>query len=157
MDNTDVIKAFFAAFRERNAEAMGRLYHPEASFSDPVFGKLDVQQTRAMWHMLCSRGKDLKVELVRCEADANSGSADWEATYTFLKTGKLVHNEVHSRLRFKDGLICAHDDSFDFWRWASMALGASGRLLGWTPIIKNAVRKQARHNLDNYRPLAATA
>jgi len=51
---------------------------------------------------------------------------------------------------FRDGRIAAHVDRFSFWRWSRQALGASGLLLGWTPIIQGAVRRQARAGLDKF-------
>jgi ketosteroid isomerase-like protein len=150
MDNNEVIKKFFAAFAQRDGAGMGRFYHPDTKFEDPVFGELGQAQAAAMWQMLCQRGKDLEVTLVKSQADGQRGSADWEAKYTFQKTGKFVHNKVHSEFTFRDGLIATQKDDFDFWKWAGMALGASGRLLGWTPIIKNAVRKEAQRSLSNY-------
>jgi ketosteroid isomerase-like protein len=150
MDNNEVIKQFFAAFALRDGAGMGGFYHPESKFEDPVFGLLGQAQSAAMWKMLCQRGKDLEITLVRSEADNERGSADWEAKYTFQKTGKFVHNKVHSEFTFRDGLIFSQKDDFDFWKWASMALGTSGRLLGWTPMIKNAVRKEAQRSLSSY-------
>ncbi len=150
MDNVEVIQAFYAAFQKHDAEAMGLLYHPEVTFSDPVFQKLDAQQARRMWKMLCFGGKDLQVELMRCEAQGDIGSADWEAKYTFTKTGKFVHNKVHSAFHFRDGLIYSQVDEFDFWRWTRMALGMTGRLLGWTPMLKSAIRTQVRHALATF-------
>lgn len=154
MDNNEVIKQFFAAFARRDGAGMGSLYHPESKFEDPVFGQLGQAQAAAMWQMLCQRGKDLEITLVRSEADDTRGAADWEARYTFQKTGKFVHNKVHSEFTFRDGLIATQKDDFDFWKWAGMALGTSGRLLGWTPIIKNAVRKEAQRSLSHYASAA---
>jgi hypothetical protein len=53
-------------------------------------------------------------------------------------------------MRFTDGLIADHVDAFDFHRWARQALGTSGLLLGWTPLLRNAVRRRARAGLDDY-------
>lgn len=148
MDNKEVIREFFAAFARRDAEGMARLYHPEVVFEDPVFGELGAAQSSAMWKMLCSRGKDLQIEVSNVQADEARGSADWEAKYTFQKTGKFVHNRVHSEFWFRDGVIVKQKDTFDFWKWASMALGSQGLMLGWTPMVRNAVRKEARRSLE---------
>jgi ketosteroid isomerase-like protein len=150
MDDTEIIRELYRAFARRDADAMMRCYHPEVAFRDPVFGELAFPQVQTMWTMLCARGKDLVVELVRCEAEGGRGVAEWEAKYTFQKTGKFVHNKISSRFVFKDSLIVQQTDDFDFWKWASMALGASGRLLGWTPVIKNAVRKEAKRSLSSF-------
>ena len=39
--------------------------------------------------------------------------------------------------------------------WARQALGPPGLLLGWTPVIRTAVRRKARAGLDEF--LAADA
>jgi ketosteroid isomerase-like protein len=154
MDNKAVIQQFYAAFARRSAEAMAICYDREVVFEDPVFGTLTAPQAVAMWKMLCKRAHDLQIELVRCEANETLGSADWEAKYTFQKTGKFVHNRVHSEFEFRDGLIVSQHDSFDLWAWASMALGRTGQLLGWTPIIKHSVRKQAQQSLATFMATA---
>jgi hypothetical protein len=43
-----------------------------------------------------------------------------------------------------------HVDDFDFYRWARQALGPSGLLLGWTPLLRSAVRRRARAGLDEF-------
>ena len=57
---------------------------------------------------------------------------------------------MRASFRFADGLIAEHDDEFDFYRWSRQALGTSGLLLGWTPIVRNAVRRRAREGLDEF-------
>ena len=57
----------------------------------------------AMWRMLCSRGTDLRIESSNLVADAEGGSADWQAWYAFSATGRPVHNVVRSQFRFRDG------------------------------------------------------
>jgi hypothetical protein len=38
-----------------------------------------------------------------------------------------------------------------------MALGAKGRLLGWTPFVQNAIRSQAAKSLSAYMAKHGTA
>ena len=59
-------------------------------------------------------------------------------------------NDVQARFRFRDGLISEHDDRFSFHAWARQALGPAGLLLGWTPLLQNKVRRQARAQLDAF-------
>jgi len=150
MANTDVIRGFFAAFGRRDADGMIEHYHPELVFEDPVFGKLSREQASVMWHMLCARATDLVIELGSHEADDTKGRAEWDAKYTFSKTGRFVHNRVRSELEFRDGRIVRQKDDFDFWRWAGMALGPRGQLLGWSSLVKNAVRKEVKRSLEHY-------
>ena len=79
-----------------------------------------------------------------------TGRAHWEARYLFSATGRKVHNVIEAAFEFRDGLIVRHADSFDLWRWAGQALGAKGKLLGWSPLVKNAVHKTALKGLDAY-------
>ncbi len=141
------IERFYSAFAERDCVTMGACYHDTATFSDPVFGDLNATEVRAMWKMLVINGKDLRITHKVLNEDRNSGSATWDAWYTFSKTGRPVHNRINATFTFKDGLIHSHQDHFDFWRWSRQALGISGLLLGWTPLLKRKVQGMARAGL----------
>jgi ketosteroid isomerase-like protein len=103
-----------------------------------------------MWRMLTGRADDLRVELLDHGADGDTGSARWRARYTFTQTGRPVVNDVHATFRFRDGLIAEHRDEFGFHRWSRQALGPTGLLLGWTPVLRSATRKRARAGLDEF-------
>lgn len=154
MSNQDLLEKFYAAFAAKDGETMAAAYAPAATFSDPVFVGLKDGEPGDMWRMLTSRSTDLTVELVSCEANDSSGTARWIATYTFAQTGRKVVNDVRSSFRFDDGLIAEQRDEFDFHKWSGQALGLSGKLLGGTPIIQNAVRRKARAGLDAFRASA---
>lgn len=142
-----LIDRLYTAMNAHDGEAMAACYHPDAHFSDPVFPDLRGPEVGRMWRMLCRRGKDLRVEHSRVVADATSGSAHWEAWYTFSATGRKVHNVIDASFRFSDDLIVDHRDDFDLWRWSRMALGPVGWILGWSPIVRNRVRAQAAEGL----------
>lgn len=148
---SQLIERFYRAFQQRDAARMGACYHAQARFSDPVFTDLDANGARAMWAMLCARGKDLRVEFSEVHADAAQGRAHWEAWYTFSATGRKVHNIIDADFEFRDGLILRHTDHFDFHRWAGQALGLAGRLLGGTGLLQRKVRKQAADGLAAWR------
>ncbi len=148
--NAELITRFYAALGEKNGQAMGDCYADDARFSDPAFQDLDASGVRGMWAMLCSRATDLTVEVSGIEADDTRGKARWIATYTFSKTGRKVRNVIDAEYEFKDGKITRHTDRFDLWRWAGMALGAKGTLLGWTPLVQNAIRKEAMRGLKAF-------
>jgi ketosteroid isomerase-like protein len=148
-DNHALIERFYRAFRQRDGVAMAACYHANASFRDPVFD-LHGDRIGKMWIMLCSRGKDLRVEFANVSAEAETGCADWQAWYTFKSTGRPVHNVIHANFRFADGLIIEHIDDFGFWRWSRQALGPAGLLLGWTPLIHAKVRSEAARALEQF-------
>ncbi|MEP7356378.1 MAG: nuclear transport factor 2 family protein, partial [Anaerolineales bacterium] len=69
--------------------------------------------------------------------------------YTF-STGRKVLNIIDAEFQFQAGRIVAHRDRFSFWRWSRQALGPTGLLLGWTPLVHNKVRAIARARLDKF-------
>jgi ketosteroid isomerase-like protein len=146
----ELIQRFYAAFNEHDGDAMAACYAPDAHFSDPVFTDLRGAEPGAMWKMLTSRADDLRVDLAEHQASGDSGSAHWIAHYTFTRTGRSVVNDVRAKFLFRDGCIAEHTDKFSFWAWSRQALGPSGMALGWSPIVRHAVRKQARADLDRF-------
>lgn len=149
--NTSLINRLYTALAARDGATMGACYADGAHFSDPVFQHLDATGVRTMWAMLCSRATDITIEVSGVEADDTRGKARWVATYTFSKTGRKVRNVIDAEFEFRDGLIVRHTDRFDLWHWAGMALGLKGTLLGWTPLVQNAIRKEAMRGLEIFR------
>jgi ketosteroid isomerase-like protein len=149
-NNTELIKTFYTSLGNHDARGMTACYHPSVIFSDEVFLNLEGARAAGMWQMLCERGKDLRVEFRDIEADASVGHAHWEAWYTFSATGRPVHNKIDARFEFRNGKIIRHRDTFDFWKWASQALGPVGRLFGWSGFLRKRVRGQAAKSLDSY-------
>ena len=149
--NLGLIERFYRAFDERDGEAMAACYAPDVHFSDPVFPDLRGAQAGAMWRMLTGSSNDLRVELLEHEADEARGSAHWRASYTFTQSGRPVVNDIRASFRFENGLIVEHRDSFGFYRWARQALGTVGLLLGWTPFLRNKVRRTAAARLEKFR------
>ncbi len=150
MKNQETVQKFYEAFKKADAETMASCYAPQASFSDPVFPQLTSPEVQGMWRMLCGRSSDLKIEYQLKQIDEQHFQVNWDATYTFSKTGRKVHNRIKAQLELDQGRIVRHQDHFDFWRWSRQALGLPGLLLGWSPIVRNAVRKEAAQALQNF-------
>lgn len=140
---------FYTAFSKREYKKMGDTYHEEAYFKDEAF-ELNGKEPAAMWHMLCLRGKDLKIEFSDINENDDVVTAKWEAIYTFSATKRKVHNKIEARFKFKDGKIIEHIDSFNFWRWSSQALGLPGYLFGWSSFLKKKVQHQAGNSLNAF-------
>lgn len=146
MDQNKILTDFYQAFQKRDFATMQSCYHKEAQFSDPAFQNLNVQQVKAMWHMLCERGKDLEIVFEVLD----DSRVFWEANYSFSKSGRQVENKITASFIFKEGLIIKHTDDFDLWKWAGMAIGPVGSFLGWTPFMKTKIRKMAMSNLKQF-------
>lgn len=145
-----LITEFYRSFQARQAQAMADCYHPDAIFSDPAFPRLQGAEIGRMWAMLLSRASDLDIEFGDIKTDGMTGTARWQARYTFSATKRPVVNRIAAEFQFKDGKIFRHTDRFNFWTWASQALGLTGLILGWTPMLKNKVQRQAAEGLRRY-------
>ncbi len=150
MNQEETVDRFYKALARCDAETMADCYADNAEFSDPAFPRLNAEQVRGMWRMLCSRSKDLRVEYVCRKLAHDHFQVQWDAWYTFSKTGRPVHNRIQADIRLQDGKIVVHRDSFSFWRWSIQALGLSGLLLGWSPLLRTAVRAEAGKALQTY-------
>jgi len=148
--NEKLIETFYTAFQKLDARGMTACYHPDIRFSDPVFTDLSGAEVGGMWQMLCAQAKNFEVTFSGVQADEQRGKANWEARYDFSATGRRVHNKIAADFEFADGKIIKHTDTFDFWKWSSQALGPTGSLLGWTPLVRNKVQKQAAERLAGF-------
>ena len=148
----EIIEKFYQAFENLDAEGMIECYHEEIKFEDPAFGILRGEKAKNMWRMLCNnqKGKDFKIKASEIEFINQKGSAHWEVTYTFSKTGRKVHNIVNAEFEFKEGKIINHLDNFDLYRWSRQALGFSGFLLGWTTFFKKKLNAQTNKLLSRF-------
>jgi ketosteroid isomerase-like protein len=146
--NEQLITRFYECFARRDASGMAACYAPDVHFSDEVFDLRGVHAAN-MWRMLL-KSPDLRLTYSNVQADDLAGRAHWDAHYTFGASGRRVHNSIDAEFVFKDGLITRHRDRFDFWRWSRQALGPSGLLLGWTPLVRNKVRATAEARLHDF-------
>jgi hypothetical protein len=149
--NRELIDKFYTAFAQKDAGTMTSFYAPNAVFEDPAFGRLNGKEVVAMWSMLIERGgKSLSVSHTIGEVTNGKAKANWTAIYPFSKTLRMVHNKISAEFIIEEGKIVFHKDSFNLWKWSSMALGLPGMLLGWSPFMKNKIRQQALAQLRKY-------
>ena len=145
-----LIRRFYDAFAQRDAEAMIACYHCDIVFTDPAFGTLRGQAVGDMWRMLCKAGKDLKVQASDIQAEHGRGQAHWVADYTF-STGRKVHNVVDAHFDFAEGLIIRHTDDFNFDTWFAQAFGLPGKVAGYIPVLPEfSMQRLARMQLKRF-------
>ena len=145
------VQKFYSAFTQKDWQTMHSCYHQDVVFEDPAFGQLKGDDARKMWKMLCEQGKDLELTYSNISCTENEGSANWEAHYTFSKTGRKAHNIVSATFELKDGLIIKHADQFNLHKWAGQALGLSGRILDGTNFFKKKLNAQTNSLLRKYK------
>lgn len=154
--NQVTLEKFYNAFSQLDADTMATCYASDAQFEDEAFSLRGHDEVTSMWRMLCetTRAKalaDWKLVYSGVQADFKTGQAHWEADYRFTATGRMVHNAIDSVFEFNDqGLIARQYDRFNFWKWSQQALGAPGLLLGWTPFLRNKVKRTAAANLHKF-------
>ncbi|MBK6352489.1 MAG: nuclear transport factor 2 family protein [Saprospiraceae bacterium] len=148
--NAAIIHSFYTALKSKEFESLKLLYSEQLIFSDEVFNDLHYEQTIAMWTMLLSRSTDIKIEFGEVKATEQSGTAVWQAQYTFSPTGRKVVNIIHANFKFGEGKIIHHVDHFNFYAWARQAFGWKGVLLGWMPFFRKKVQRSARKSLENF-------
>jgi ketosteroid isomerase-like protein len=149
--NEELIHKFYTAFKKLDAATMNSCYSDDIVFNDPGFGLLEAAQVKAMWQMLCSRAKDFNLTYGNIiHLDEEYSTCDWEATYTFSKTGRKVVNKIRANMRFANGKIIEHGDAFSLHRWSAQALGFSGWLLGWNRFFQQKIQNTSRKMLLQY-------
>ncbi len=152
MENTNqqLITKFYTCFQNKDYKGMQECYADNATFSDPVFVNLNAAEGKAMWEMLCVRGKDLRLEFKNIQTNGAQASVEWIAYYTFSVTGRKVVNHVKASFLIENGKIVKHTDVFNFYKWSRQALGVPGTLLGWTVFFKKKVRQGALKSLNDF-------
>ena len=147
--NRELIERFYAAFDRHDGDDDGRLLRAGCAVLGSGVrrvagraGRRDVADAHR-----AGGGPRRRARRARCRRD--DGTAHWIAHYTF-RTGRKVVNDIQAAFRFENGLIAEHDDSFDFYKWSRQALGPPGLLLGWTPLLRAKVQKEARAGLDEF-------
>lgn len=143
-----VAARFFDAFAVGDWHAMGRLYAPQARFSDPLFPQLDAEQVRALWQMLLTQAQGFRLSY-RIDAESDHAARVlWVAHYLYGR--RPVVNRVVSEMQLGAGCILVQNDHFNLWRWARQALGLTGWLLGGTPLLRRRLRREAAVRLQAF-------
>jgi len=87
MTDHEIIQTFYSAFKSGDAATMASLYHDDAEFRDPAFGKLNSSEVKMMWKMLMERSQgNLKIDFTIVEVTGSTALVKWEARYPFTQT-----------------------------------------------------------------------
>lgn len=149
--NIATIEKFYSAFQQLDFDGMNSCYADDIPFSDPVFGLLRGNETKAMWQMLCTKANNFSLHFNDIKTDDGEYyTCNWTATYQFSKTNRTVVNYCKAYMRMQDGVIIEHSDGFNFYKWCRQALGLPGLIFGWTSFMQKKVSKNAQNQLFKF-------
>jgi ketosteroid isomerase-like protein len=155
--NAELLETFYKSLQDKDHQKIANCYHQDAAFTDIAFDIKGKKHIHAMWHMICET--NLKLSHVNVEnANERTGSASWEADYTFNDNGteREVHNKLKSSFEFKDGLIIKQTDDCNVREWAMQALGPVKGLAAWLlPGLRHRTAKEKLRSFIDRHPVYA--
>jgi ketosteroid isomerase-like protein len=149
--NKALIEKFYTAFQQLDYNTMRTCYADDIVFNDPAFGILQGEVVNKMWEMLCKKATNFSITFNNIQLlDEAYATCNWQAKYTFSKTGRPVVNKIKAHMRIQNGFITEHTDQFDLYKWSRQALGLSGVLLGWSNYMKTKIHNNAIAGLNKF-------
>ena len=153
--NEALVEKFYTAFQHLDAKGMNSCYSDDIAFYDPMFELLRGDEVKSMWEMLCKNAKDFSLTYQNIQdLGDNYYTCEWQAEYTFSKTGRKVVNNCKAHMKIENGLITGHSDAWSLHKWSEQAIGLTGRFLGWAGFFQRKMKNAAKRNLINYIELS---
>jgi hypothetical protein len=142
------VDAFFTALARLDAETIGRLYDEDASYEDPVFGRLAGSAARRRWQLFCWRAARPRLRWAAEPRRDGVVEAHWHMACLYGQ--RRLDLAVRSEFVVQGSRILIHADTYDFWTWARQTLGPTVWLRGVAPNFRRAVRRRARSELGRF-------
>lgn len=150
MQNEEVVREFFLAYREHAYPRMRALLSSNIHFKDFAFD-IEGQRVFAMWQWFCTRSDPVEVPWFgNVKTHGNDVTADYRAEYLYGEAKRPVNYVIRAKFVLKDGLIVDHHDDGDIRVWSRQALGRLASAFSWNPIFKLFIRWQARKKLEAF-------
>lgn len=144
---TQTIQKLYEALSNKNHVAMSALYHPQASFTDGIFN-VKGKKIEGMWHFMGTIAQDFSLKVNSIEEKGDHFEVKWESFYKLGENN--IHNVLQTKIKFQNNQIIDQQDSFSFYRIASQTGGLKGRLLGWLPAAKEAIKGKMVAAFDKF-------
>jgi len=144
--NTEKVKEFYEALSRNDYEALIRLYHPDATYTDELFS-FKGKEIHALWYAATRPAMKLEVECLAIEEVNDRVQTKWKMGYTLDVINSRIELEEIGIFVFEGEKIMEHSDEYNFREWCTQAFGIIGTLLGWSSWLRNRVRKQARKSV----------
>ncbi len=104
--NAELIRHFYTAFQQLDAESMAACYTEDVHFRDPAFGELHGREAADMWRMLCQRAKDFSLTFDGITADDQRGTAPLGGDLHLYPDGANGGQRYPCRVRFPRRADC---------------------------------------------------
>jgi ketosteroid isomerase-like protein len=110
--NSDIVEAFFLAYREHDSGRMCERLAPDATFSDLAFPSLTGEPLRNMWRWFCAKTDQRgPIEMPAFEITASAGDrVDVRYRVVYQVDGRQVDYWIRSALTVIGGRIVEQDD-----------------------------------------------
>jgi hypothetical protein len=99
--NEELITKFYSAFQSKMETQWQIPTSPMQCFRILSFKFKRERSRRYVAYVSRKRTKSFD-SFFNVKADDMKGSADWEADYSFSKTGRMVYNKIHAEFTFQD-------------------------------------------------------
>lgn len=147
-----VVDRFFEALRRADDAVINACYHPQISYSDPLFEDLRGARVALRWRLLLREAQSFSLEHELVFADERKVQVQWTVDYA-LK-GKKIRLPILSTLAIWDNLIVRQVDEYEFWQYSRQAQGFAGLLLGGIEPFQQLVKRRARSDLERFATAA---
>jgi SnoaL-like domain len=149
--NAMIAFKLYEAFRTRNFLRINECYHDNAIYSSPFFDSLKKNEILAMWKAFLLNDSTMELthsDILAEDVGEQLGEANWEVKYTYRDTKRRVNLEIKSKLQFKGGKVFRHEDSFNFYLWATQAYEIQGVLFGIFGFFRNKIKRKMYKNIE---------
>lgn len=143
-----VVDRFFEALRRADVSVIDNCYHPQISYSDPLFEDLRGTRVALRWRMLLTQATSFSLEHSLVFADERKAQVQWTANY--LLNGRSVRIPMLSTLAIWDDLIVRQVDEYDLWKYCRQTHGLTGTLLGGLQFFQKIIKRRARNELERF-------
>lgn len=150
MDNYTIIESFFDALYHENSKLLNSFLTDDIVFEDPIMGRLEGDEVRYWWQLLCEKVQDFTLEYHKIEVKGDEVYAEWETSYTFYATQRKVRNQLKTQFIIKDGKIESQKDSISYQKWIKQVIGNKASFFIKGTVMQKGIQKQAKALLKAY-------
>lgn len=127
------IEEFFNRLSADTMDCLDEFYHPRIVFEDPVGRHQGLASLRAYYAHLYREVQSIRFDFPLMVEEGDTVIARWRMFLSAkgIKRGQMIEVDGYSEVRFQDGLVIYHRDSFDMGAFLYEHLPLLGWVLRW--------------------------